>query len=311
MSDTTQGTEGRSAAEVEGGIKFLDMHSLTEDELAALMYGISHSLFPLDLPWDPNNALKWPMDLQSSFQCPPIENIIQIPNAADPPDMWYAATYHPCDAPHLRDQYCKITTPPNVSQPQFDGGGAVLEPVPGMVKMVLGVPYIYEVCGDPAKIITVGCAHTPESLQTHPEHVVIHQLVDELQLLTWGDRGLAPGTPAVYKLPEFKRDDRSSRPQEGSYEGSYNLASTVIKGQGQGTLAPAVQTDTWEAQNQISRILKILHDLYGIILPLSVSADEWDVLEYVMAENNVFTFGGGGGGLLKKPLVVLRDPGRE
>jgi hypothetical protein len=53
-----------------------------------------------------------------------------------------------------------------------------------------------------------------------------------------------------------------------------------------------VQTDTLEAHNQIGYILRILHHQYGIILPLSVSTDEWDVLEYVMAENNVFTFGG-------------------
>lgn len=165
-----------------------------------------------------------------------------------------------------------------------------------MVKMEMGIPYIYEVSGDPGKIVTVGCAHTLESLQTYPKYAVIHQLVDELQLLTWGDAGPASSTPAVYKLPEFKRNDRSSRPLAGSYEGSYNLASTVIKGQGQGTLAPAVQTDTREARSQIGDILKILHKLYNHILPLSISADEWDILKYVMAENNVFTFGGGGVG---------------
>lgn len=295
------------------------MHALSEDELEALMYGFSRNTLPIEPQWDPNNALKWSADLQPSSPIKPAEDAALPPDAVDPPDMWcfpqappytlnplpddrfrrryrYATAYHPRDAPHFRDQYCKITTPPNISQPQFVNGKAALEPVPGMVKMVPGIPYVYEVCGDPAKIVTVGCAHTLESLQAYPEHAVIHQLVDELQLLTWGDKGPAPSTRAVYQLPEFKRNDRSSKPQEGSYEGSYNLASTVIKGQGQGTLAPAVQTDTQEARHQIGSILKILHDLYALILPLSVSADEWDVLEYVMAEHNVFTFGGGGVG---------------
>ncbi|KAG1839813.1 hypothetical protein DFJ58DRAFT_845572 [Suillus subalutaceus] len=226
MSDTTQGAERRNVAEVEGSIKFPDMHAMSEDKLAVLMYGISCNLLPL--PWDPDN----PLNATTGMLQPTI-----------------LVMHHTS----------------KTGTPQFVDGNAALEPVPGMVKMVLGVPYIYE---------------------TYPEHAVIYQLVDELQLLTWGDKGQAPSTPAVYKLPEFKRNDRSSRPQEGSYEGSYNLASTVLKGQGQGTL----------------------------ILPLSISADEWDVLEYVMAENNVFTFGGGGVGpiqeeLLKKPLVVLRDPG--
>ncbi|KAG1719336.1 hypothetical protein EDD22DRAFT_963285 [Suillus occidentalis] len=139
-----------------------------------------------------------------------------------------AIAYHPRDAPHFHDQYCKITTPLNISQPQFVNGKAALEPVPGMVKMVPGILYIYEVCGDPVKIVTMGCSHTLESLQAYPEHAVIHQLVDELQLLTWEDKGPAPSTRVVYQLPEFKCNDRSSKPQKGSYEGSYNLAEGLL-----------------------------------------------------------------------------------
>ncbi|KAG1775068.1 hypothetical protein EV702DRAFT_1047189 [Suillus placidus] len=206
MSSVTQVIQSRSLAEEGGNVKFPDMRALSEDELAALMYGIPHNMLPLEPQWDPNNALKWPVDLQPSSPCKPSEDAVLPPDAVDPPDMWYATAYHPHDAPHFRDRYCKITTPPNISQPQFVNGKATLEPVPGMVKMVPGIPYVYEVCGDPAKIVT---------------------------------------------------------------------------------------TDTQEAHHQIGSILKILHDLYALILPLSVSANEWDVLEYVMAEHNMFTFGGG------------------
>jgi hypothetical protein len=76
--------------------------------------------------------------------------------------------------------------------------------------MVPGVSYIYEIGGDSGKIVTMGYAHIfLESLQTCPEHAIIHKLVDELQLLIWGNRGPTSKTPAVYKLPEFKCNDRS------------------------------------------------------------------------------------------------------
>ena len=273
---------------------------------------------------DPLHWLKWPSSALFATETPiPLPNHLAPPSPKTPPvglyypiapiyklnnapdDRFrrryrYATKYDPNQASHLSRLYANVISPPHMSiDPSvISGSHSALPQIPGMIQMTPGIPYAVEIGGDPKKLVTVGCVHTLQSLESYPDECkAVQGLADELQILTWGSKD-PNGCQAIYKLPSFKRNDRSAKPSssnlEPSFEGSYNLANTVVKGQGSGTFAPAVQSDTPQARSQLRRVLTILHQLYNILLPLSVSREEWEILSYVMAENNVFTFGGGG-----------------
>lgn len=287
------------------------------------MYGIPlQGITPIPTPDDPSYWLKWSASTLSQEGSPISQELLIPPPPDAPPEGWYypiapsyklntapddrfrrryrySASYNPNDASNLHDLYVKVKSHPKVSVNRQENHNNSMEflQIPGMVQMVPGVPFIFEVGGDPKKSVTVGCVHTLQSLKDYPESQTIQELTQKLQILTWGAKDSGLTYDAVYKLPSLKRNERSARPSAStSFEGSYNLASTVVKGQGQGTFAPAVQSDTREARSQISAILKTLHSLYNLIMPLSISREEWEILSYIMAENNVFTFGNGGVG---------------
>jgi hypothetical protein len=76
-----------------------------------------------------------------------------------------------------------------------------------------------------------------------------------------------------------------------SSDGSYSLANTVLEGEGQGTVLPAIQADTQEARAQIASVLKCLHHLYCLIMPLCVSKFEFEISDFHSQINNVMSFG--------------------
>ncbi|KAF8833739.1 hypothetical protein BDN67DRAFT_1072857 [Paxillus ammoniavirescens] len=293
---------------------------LSEVEKRGFMYGIPLEGLKATQLHYPVDAVRWPSQSLSA-EAPPLLSTAEAPHPATPPDGWYypiaptyqlnatpddrfrrryrySTVYDPTDAPTLRSLYSKVVSPPNVSaSPAFVDGRAVIEPIPGMIQMIPGIPYVFEVSGDPFKCVTVGCVQTLKSLEAYPNHAEVVTLSNELQNLTWGSCGDPTSScPAIYTYPSFKRNDRSSTPANSSYAGSYNLASTVVKGQGQGTVAPAVQINTPEAGNHIRKTLHVLCDLYKHIMPLCISREEWELISYASAENNVFTFGGGNSG---------------
>lgn len=63
-----------------------------------------------------------------------------------------------------------------------------------------------------------------------------------------------------------------------------------MKGQGLGILRPALQSAGSAADQHIKAVLKLLHKLYRLILPLSISHDKWEVYEFMMHDNNAFSF---------------------
>lgn len=171
----------------------------------------------------------------------------------------------------------------------------VHEPIPGMVKMIPGVPYMEAIDGDPTNTVTTQCLHTLESLQTYGVLDQVLPLAERLRILTFGS---GPGYDGqaiqpVYTLAGLKRNDRSSKAMgPESHVGSYNLSATVGKGEGRGVFMPAVQTSTDVAEKQIGDILQILHKLQAIIMPCCLSKFEWKMVQFLHECNNVFTFGG-------------------
>ncbi|KAF5309401.1 hypothetical protein D9619_012397 [Psilocybe cf. subviscida] len=195
-----------------------------------------------------------------------------------------------------RELLLKTAVPPDI--------GAKLEkdtftsvPLPGMVEMVPGVPFAFAYNGDSNRLHTVGCAQTLKSLCTYPDYSEILENSVKLAKLTWGCKphGKTPAISPIYELPGLKVNDRSSKRasfHHHSQDGSYSLSGTVIKGEGQGTFAPAVQANTTEARLQISSVLQTLHTLYRLVMPKCISKFEMEITDFQSVFNNVFGFGG-------------------
>ncbi|KAJ6477846.1 hypothetical protein C8R47DRAFT_1323241, partial [Mycena vitilis] len=194
---------------------------------------------------------------------------------------------------------CTIN-PPNIN-PTFDDDGVfVNEDLLGMTRMCLGVPYIQRVDGNPNHTVTVAVAHTRESLVQFGNGIAdrVGELEKDLYVLAFGRNphgSDGESITALYQLG-LKRNDRSAKAQPGSTDGSYSLASTVEKGQGQGCFQPAVQAATPVAQQLISQALNIIHELQQLILPCCLSKFEWEMYKWWTKDNNVFVFGGLGPG---------------
>jgi hypothetical protein len=189
-----------------------------------------------------------------------------------------------------------IATPPNI-EPDLIGGSFVASPIPGMIHMVPGIPFALAYHGDHNRLHTVACAQTLESLQHYPDYPVILQQSVKLAKLTWGcpAHGNTPEIPPIYELPGMKENDRSTKRtnfHEHAHDGSFNLANTVMKGEGLGTFLPAVQANTPTAMSQISTVLTVLHTLFRLITPKCLSKFEQEITDFHSEFNNVFTFGG-------------------
>ncbi|KAJ6565992.1 hypothetical protein B0H10DRAFT_1965487 [Mycena sp. CBHHK59/15] len=117
--------------------------------------------------------------------------------------------------------------------------------------------------------VTVAIAQTNKSLKWFGNGISerVEELERELYLLVFGSNPNCPAEESITALYNLglKRNDRSRKPAPGSSsnDGSYSLASTFEKGQGQGCFQPAVQMSTPAAQKLIRRTLVIVHELHS------------------------------------------------
>jgi hypothetical protein len=252
---------------------------------------------------------------------PPAETHLTAPDPASPPDgeyyplaphsgyelvadarykrgYVYIAEYNVSEDnvnAHRKSLEC-ISTPPNVT-PRLIRGSFLTSPIPGMVQMIPGIPFAFAYNGNRDRLHTVGCAQTLQSLSHYPDYPEILCESVKLAKLTWGcpAHGNTPEIPPIYELPGMKENDRSAKRtdfHEHSHDGSFNLANTVMKGEGLGTFLPAVQANTPTAMSQIATVLSVLHALFRLITPKCLSKFEQEITDFHSDFNNVFTFGG-------------------
>lgn len=204
----------------------------------------------------------------------------------------YATRYYTQHVSIHRAYMMSIVEPPNTA-PRYLNGKYVANPIPGMVQMIPGVPYVYHINGDPNCVQTIACVQTLDFLRCYPDFQKILERSVCLAKLSWGcsAHGSTPHIPPLYTHP-LKHNDRSGNRDDTSYDGSFSLANTIIKGEGQGSVAPAVQVNTPQAASQISAVLSALHDLSRLILPKCISKFENDIWEFHCEDENIVTFGG-------------------
>ncbi|KAJ7433203.1 hypothetical protein B0H11DRAFT_771429 [Mycena galericulata] len=274
------------------------------------------------LPLEPPlHLFHWPSETISKLGKPEVDQLIPAPAAPPPvaglyPDApvytlnaaldhsyrrgWiYSAPYYTSDRAIERDRMLQIQIPPNVRPARFDTRTRSFrcDPIPGMVRLPMGIPLVHHINGDPKRAVTAVCGHTLDSLMQYDEGEKVRALIPRLMTLTWGiaKTDTDPGLPGVFELDGMQRNLRSkfinlSNPVEG--DGSFNLASTHGEGEGHGAFMPAVQTNTPQAAATIKELLQILHQLYRLIMPLCVSRFEWDMIEFNGRANNVVACGG-------------------
>ncbi|KAF4563968.1 hypothetical protein EYR36_003217, partial [Pleurotus pulmonarius] len=262
---------------------------------------------------------RWKWSLDNVLRNPPAESILlPAPQSKKPPaDRSYplAQTYHlkhdlrflrgyrygtafkPNEKEILRDRLLRIDAPEETT-PCSAQGHLSWDPLPGMIRMIPGVPFTYEM-PDSQMVLTIGCLHTPESLKEYGqdgETVLSH--IEDLRKITFGCKAdSATGQEElkpIYTIPALKRNDRSgaSKPGSNNYDGSYSLASTVGEGDGKGCFMPAMQNDTSPARHTIGSALQHLHAIWRLLFPKSVSKMEYDLVEFDGIDNNTFAFGG-------------------
>ncbi|KAJ7828528.1 hypothetical protein B0H13DRAFT_2117596 [Mycena leptocephala] len=204
-------------------------------------------------------------------------------------------------APYYREKLLKedhyrmlrVVPPPQLS-PSLDGKQYIHHPVPECVQMVPGVPFVFELEGDPNEHHTIGAVHTLESLRHEPD---FDEILDDTILVAKGLRGCrrVGDVDEVFPITHWpiRTNDRSpSDVPNGSKAGSYNLASTLFKGNGPGVVLPAAQVDTPEFTGQVSIVLQCLSRLRRRLLRKTLSKYEYDSTEFNSDDMNVIGFGG-------------------
>lgn len=208
----------------------------------------------------------------------------------------YSAPYYLVEKENHRKQLMVIDTPPHIIPSQVDGQ-FIINKVPGMVQMIPGIPFVYHVDNDSNAMHTVACLHTLESLRPYPCFSKVLELSVQLSKLTWGCQAhdTTPKIMRISHLPGLKHNHRSKNiaaDGTSSSDGSYSLANTVLEGEGQGTILPAVQVNTQEARAQITSVLRCLNQLYRLVMPLCLSKFEFEISDFHSEINNVMSFGG-------------------
>ncbi|KAK7027802.1 hypothetical protein R3P38DRAFT_3190887 [Favolaschia claudopus] len=210
----------------------------------------------------------------------------------------YVTLFTPSKKGILRSRLLQTKTPPNVI-PRLDDGKIVVDPISGMIRMPGSVPFVQHIEGRPDEVVTMACAHTLDSIrEAYPD--IADDLEDlslRLRDATFGCEAKAghPAMKPIYTLHGLKRNDRSVDARDlppGSFDGSYNLATTKGEGEGAGVVMPAVQASTAEAAERIGEVLRLLHAIQRYIIPRSISKSEHAVTEAHSELNNVVSFGG-------------------
>lgn len=209
----------------------------------------------------------------------------------------YTTPHKPETLPLLEARLSRIVAPPQVSPRRLPDDKYEYDDLEGMIQLKPGIPFTYGMPNSDL-LLTIACLHTQVSMAEYgSDGLRAISLLDNLHQLTFGCKGNPDNNqPDILPIYHLKggliRNSRSGPEMQGFPDGSFNLASTVGDGEGSGCFIPAVQNDTSPARQRISDVLKLLHELYRILYPRSVSKLEFDLLEFDSIDNNCFSAGG-------------------
>ncbi|KAJ3531529.1 hypothetical protein NMY22_g8116 [Coprinellus aureogranulatus] len=193
-----------------------------------------------------------------------------------------------------RDLQARVTSPASV-KPVYDAATDKYEllPIAGMTHAKPGIPMVYRVTINEADDVqgahtfTVACSQTLDSLKHYPDFPTILKLCNILAKHIWGTEDVTSISDLDMKLNDRTVTTRIINIKDGSF----SLSMTVMKGEGQGTVLPASQTDTKSAREKITAVLRLLNELVALVLPKCISRFEWEMIRWHTRFNNVVQFG--------------------
>jgi hypothetical protein len=200
----------------------------------------------------------------------------------------YVANFETAKKTMVMETLLHTITPPDIG-PSLVDGKLVHIPVPGMILMPVGIPFVNHINGSDKHIITVACIQTVSSMQQYACGPDVSRLAHEVLEIAFG-KPAVNGQPAILAIYDLglKHNDRSTKDISDSRNGSSSLATTKIEGDGRGVIAPAVQVQ----HPQICHLLCVCYQLFRHIMPTCISKLEWDMFEWIFRDNNVPGFGG-------------------
>lgn len=163
-----------------------------------------------------------------------------------------------------------------------------------MVKVPLGILFVHDIDGNPDQRVTMAMGHTLTSIkEMYPDiFPEVNVLAHKLGKLTYGgtvdDVTFGP-------IFELKLKENLQSAHKGSWEttdSSYMLAVTSEQRNGIGITKPGIQCSTFEGHRQIQAVLHVLHHLYRLLMPHSISILEWEIMDAHYKLMNVVSFGG-------------------
>lgn len=290
---------------------FLATYNPEQDDPVCFGMGDVYSISPLDpyttqpsydFFWSENLISKTPISssnllLPPSPMEPPAGSGFVYPNAPSyslvqdnryQRGYVYVADFDTTKKSMIMEKLLHTIIPPNIG-PSLVDGKLVHIPVPGMILMPVGIPFVNHINGSDKHIITVACIQTVSSMQQYACGPEVAQLADEILEIAFGKPAAdgQPAIPAIYDLG-LKHNNRSTKNIVDPRNGSSSLATTKIEGDGRGVVAPAVQVQ----HPQIHQLLRICYRLFRLIMPTCISKLEWDMFEWIFHDNNVPGFGG-------------------
>ncbi|KAK0463168.1 uncharacterized protein EV420DRAFT_1639277 [Desarmillaria tabescens] len=206
----------------------------------------------------------------------------------------YKQLFDPSKKEIFCDRMLHIKTHPDAAPIRTDSLHWRPQPIPGMVKLLLGIPFVYDIDGNPDQRVTMAAGHTLESIkemysEIYPE---VNALAQKLGQLTYGGNINNVTFGPIFQL-DLKENLRSAnRGPRKTTDGSFTLAVTSEQGNGIGITKPGIQCSTFEGRRQIQAVLRVLHRLYHLLMPCSVSKLEWEIMEAHYELMNVISFGG-------------------
>ena len=283
-----------------------------------LRYGFNLKEPPVRPPFNDPHFTDWPANLISPEGPPPFDKLEPHPSVAPPPGYCYPqaqtylvkkdnryrrgyvaiADFQSSTKRDLKARQLRMAIPPGATNPPFKDGRFHPLPLPGCVHAVPGLTMAHTINGDADNIVTFWGCQTLKSMEKllPPElYSEFHRRAVNVACNSWGcpETTSRRARPPFYTYQGLKRNDRSAKNlPAGSFDGSYNLASTVGKGEGQGCVFPAAQIDSPEGTAQIKEILEDLAFLGDAALQVTLSRFEYEVTQFHAKDNNIFGFGG-------------------
>lgn len=197
---------------------------------------------------------------------------------------------------HIRNRMLRITTPPG-SVPTRDPDTLQLhvKDIEGMVQMRPGEVYAENIDGRCLR--TVGAVHTVESMNVYPDQGKRYrEAVATVLPLIWGNS--EKDEPPIWEYSGVKNDRSDPNAPADSPSGSFNLAATMMKGEGQGTYVPAAQSSTPEGNIRVRQFLACISEMNEAVMEVSLSKFELSMIKAICQDNNAWGYGTG-----RTPLI--------